>query len=70
MAKLKIINDEKYKKVVFDVIQIGSVFVYEGKCYLKNAATTAVDLTLGLTNKFEPDDLVTFVDKAELRLYY
>lgn len=70
MAKLKIIRDESFNKVRFDSLPLGEVLVYENGYYLKNSATTAIDLMEVRTMKFEVDTLVTYVEKAELYLNY
>ena len=70
MAKIRIVEDDTYNKVKFDILQVGEVFVYEGCYYLKNSLTTAMDLIRVATCKFEPEMLVTYVDKAELYLSY
>lgn len=67
MAKLTITTNEDIIKVRYDSLKEGEVFIYN-EPHMKYNPEFSLDLADGSITHFKGDDLVTYVEKAELKL--
>lgn len=69
MAKMKIEANRDTELVKFCTIEVGEIFMHEGKAFMRNVS---MDLAICLDDAhiwgFEENDLVTYVRRAELKL--
>lgn len=69
MAKVKIETNRDTELVKFCALEVGEIFMYDGKAFLRCIST---ELAMCLNDAhvwgFKDDDLVTCVRKAELKL--
>ena len=69
MSKLKVETSEESRLVRFDALKIGEVFVSGGgRVCIKTNNKEAIDLEYGVYVILDEKTLVTYVEKAELKL--